>query len=234
MNDPPPKEQTSEYLQAVEHALGLLDGAERTQAQRRRLSDPAFARDVAAWETRLAGLAEATASVAPPAPLWSRISERLQNEAPADEIGTVRRLKGRVAFWRGAAAAAGLAASVVVALAWPRPPQGRPILTARLSGSPASAVFVAYYDPVRRLVVLTPAQVQALEGRSPELWLIPQGGRPVALGLGNFASSVRLVAARDPKGLAAGVLAVSVEPKGGSPTGQPTGPVIATGRLRQL
>ena len=27
------------------------------------------------------------------------------------------------------------------------------------------------------------------------------------------------------------VLAVSVEPKGGSPTGRPTGPVVATGRF---
>jgi anti-sigma-K factor RskA len=30
------------------------------------------------------------------------------------------------------------------------------------------------------------------------------------------------------------VLAVSLEPPGGSPTGQPTGPVIANGKLAQL
>jgi anti-sigma-K factor RskA len=30
------------------------------------------------------------------------------------------------------------------------------------------------------------------------------------------------------------VLAVSVEPPGGSPTGQPTGPVIANGKLAAL
>jgi anti-sigma-K factor RskA len=30
------------------------------------------------------------------------------------------------------------------------------------------------------------------------------------------------------------VLAVSLEPEGGSPTGQPTGPVIANGKLAQL
>jgi anti-sigma-K factor RskA len=30
------------------------------------------------------------------------------------------------------------------------------------------------------------------------------------------------------------VLAVSVEPPGGSPTGQPTGPVVATGDLKNI
>jgi anti-sigma-K factor RskA len=30
------------------------------------------------------------------------------------------------------------------------------------------------------------------------------------------------------------VLAISVEPAGGSPTGQPTGPVVATGDLKSI
>ncbi len=69
-----------------------------------------------------------------------------------------------------------------------------------------------------------------------ELWLIPSGGRPQSLGL----------IVREPAGTAQGAAGtccasqhrgdarVSLEPLGGSPTGQPTGPVIANGKLAAL
>jgi anti-sigma-K factor RskA len=108
------------------------------------------------------------------------------------------------------------------------------MMSARLSGTPhGPTVFVAVYDPGRHAIVLTPASVSAAAGRSPELWLIPTGGKPVALGVAAFDGSVQLAPAAG-EGVSRGVLAVSVEPKGGSPTGQPTGPVIATGQLAQL
>lgn len=68
-----------------------------------------------------------------------------------------------------------------------------------------------------------------LQGRSTELWLIPPGHKPVDVGLlpaGQQAVMhlpADLVAQLGPKA----VLAVSVEPQGGSPTG----PVIAKGAI---
>jgi anti-sigma-K factor RskA len=69
---------------------------------------------------------------------------------------------------------------------------------------------------------------------SAELWVIPADGQPRAIGVMNSSSpswvKVPLPAAAV---MAAGVtIAVSVEPMGGSPTGQPTGPVILSGRMR--
>jgi anti-sigma-K factor RskA len=69
-----------------------------------------------------------------------------------------------------------------------------------------------------------------------ELWLIPAGDKPHSLGLIEPGRPVRLDVPRD---LAARIttdaaLAVSMEPPGGSPTGQPTGPVIASGKLTRL
>jgi anti-sigma-K factor RskA len=221
---------------AAEYALGVLEGAELAEARRRRLADPDFAQQVEAWEAELARLAMAAAPVAPPPAVWPRIEARLDGEGGADSIVALR-LRRSVAIWRGAtAAAAGVAACLLVALAWPRPvPATAPVLTARLSATgKGPAVFVALYDPERRAIVLTPADVAAAPGRSPELWLIPAGGKPIALGVADFAGSVQLASTHSAAGLSAGALAVSIEPAGGSPTGQPTGPVIATGQLSRL
>ena len=237
MGEPRPHEPSPTDTLAAEYALGVLDGGERTAAQRRGLADPGFVREVEAWEARFAGLTDGTAPVSPPQALWSRISDRMDGEDRGADRAVVLKLKRSVAIWRGlAASATGLAACLVLALAWPRPPTPpAPLLTARLSASAQGpAVFVAIYDPARRAIVLTPARVGAPEGRSPELWLIPPGGRPVALGRAYCAGAGPRVSTRAAMGLAAGALAVSMEPKGGSPTGQPTGPVIATGQLSRI
>jgi anti-sigma-K factor RskA len=237
MSDTPLKPATGDTL-AAEYALGLLDSVEHAGAQARRLADPAFAQEVEAWEARLAALADGAAPVAPPPSVWSRISQQVAEGGGGEaNSGVVVRLERRVALWRSATAvAASLAACLLAALVWPHSETPhKPVLTARLSAmSGGPAVFVALYDPERRSIVLTPAQVKMEAGRSPELWLIPPGGKPSALGVANFVGSAQLVSMQAPQGLAAGALAVSIEPKGGSPTGQPTGPVIATGRLSRL
>ena len=67
-----------------------------------------------------------------------------------------------------------------------------------------------------------------------ELWLLPAGGLPpVSLGVLDATGSQRRVFTAPAQGeLQAGdMLAVSLEPAGGSPSGQPTGPVVSTGTL---
>ena len=70
----------------------------------------------------------------------------------------------------------------------------------------------------------------------PELWLIPADGKPRPLGLLSADRSVTIAVPADLAALTIrnAVLAVSLEPPGGSPTGQPTGPVIAQGKLTNL
>jgi len=81
-----------------------------------------------------------------------------------------------------------------------------------------------------------PAALLTQDPRAMELWLIPAGDKPHSLGLISPARPVRIDVPRE---LAARMtpdtaLAVSMEPPGGSPTGQPTGPVIASGKLASL
>src|SRR6185437_1438455 len=84
-----------------------------------------------------------------------------------------------------------------------------------------------------RMVVVPAAPATLAQGRAPELWLIPAGQKPIAVGMisrdqpTTLALAPALLAQLGPTA----ALAVSVEPPGGSPTGQPTGPVIAKGAI---
>ncbi|WP_422372390.1 anti-sigma factor domain-containing protein [Hoeflea sp.] len=72
------------------------------------------------------------------------------------------------------------------------------------------------------------------DARALELWLVPGEGAPVSLGLvpGDGGQLVLDESIRNR--LSAGaLLAVSIEPVGGSPTGAPTGPVVLSGALSE-
>ena len=72
-----------------------------------------------------------------------------------------------------------------------------------------------------------PVGAEAPAGRNLQLWYVGAAG-PKPLGLvGAAPIRVMLPPGTSPEG----TLAVSVEPPGGSPTGQPTGPVIYSGKL---
>lgn len=81
--------------------------------------------------------------------------------------------------------------------------------------------------------------VAQLAGAKPqdkdfELWLIKGKAAPVSLGVANVAEgNVPKVPAKLKAIFKPGAkLAISIEPKGGSPTGAPTGPVVALGEIR--
>lgn len=96
--------------------------------------------------------------------------------------------------------------------------------------------FVAALNPHGGSLTVVPASLLNPEEKVMELWLIPPGDKPHSLGL---IDPNRPVTIKVPKDLLTqvnneAVLAVSLEPPGGSPTGQPTGPVIANGKLAAL
>ncbi|GAA3999556.1 anti-sigma factor [Sphingomonas humi] len=223
---------------AAEYVLRLLEGEELLDARRRLAADPAFASEVAWWEARLGPLYEEFGEEAPSRELWSRIVRRL--DQPGDNVVTLKR---QLARWRAAAAGAAVAAAVLLGLQLrpdtplPAPaPQERPaapLLVASLVGKEApEALTVAYRADTRELVI-TPARVEAPANRARQLWLIPAGGQPISLGLvASEGIQRRVIAVGIARRFAdGGTIAVSDEPTGGSPTGQPTGAVLAAGNL---
>lgn len=216
-------------LLAAELALGVLEGAERTAAERRAARDHGFAQLVDEWEQRLAPWAAEIAEVAPPPQLWDRISGDLPEASGPG-------LWHNLTFWRGLSFAAGaLAAACLAALIYVGTLTQQQPLVATIEGG-GHRHFVATVDSGRGTVAIVPAGFSSDATRVPELWLIPPDGRPRALGLLRADQTVVLTLPPDLAALAKSnaVLAVSLEPPGGSTTGLPTGPVIATGKLTSL
>jgi anti-sigma-K factor RskA len=217
-------------LLAAELALGVLEGAERTIAVQRAARDRGFARLVEEWERRLAPWAAEIREVSPPPQVWDRISSALPAQAARNGLWY------SLNFWRGLSFAAGaLAAACLAGLIYLGMFAPQQALVATIEGG-GQRHFVATIDSARGTVAVVPAAFSADATRVPELWLIPPDGRPRALGLLRADQTVVLALPPELATLAKNnaVLAVSLEPPGGSTTSLPTGPVIATGKLTSL
>ena len=220
-------------LIAAEYVLGVLGVAERREVERRLAQEPALVAEVAFWEERLTGLTDAVAPVSPPQAAWSRIETAIGAASPPPSVCH------SLAFWRSfAIASATLAAASIAALAYiGLVPGARTPLMATLSGSAGQPNFVASVTATGNTLVIVPAALLTNDPRAFELWLIPSGEtRPRSLGLVQPGQPIRLEIPSDLAGRLTpdATLAVSLEPPGGSPTGLPTGPVIAAGKLTNL
>jgi anti-sigma-K factor RskA len=245
-DDPTIDPAEGNQLLAAEYVLGVLGTEERRDVERRLAQEPALAREVAFWEERLGGLAAAVAPVPPPPQLWSRINAVIS--VPPPPVAASRRsgpsLWQSLEFWRAFGIGAGaLATASIAGLTYlgvglsTAPPPRAPPLMATLGGAAGQPNFVAAITATGDGLVVVPAALLTNDPRAFELWLIPVGETtPRSLGLIEPGQPIKLTI---PPDLAArltpdATLAVSLEPPGGSPTGAPTGPVIAAGKLASL
>lgn len=244
MNSPDPNldepfgpEPPGPDVEAAEYALGVQDADQRRRTQRRIAADPGFARRVATWEDRLAGLYGEIAPLEPGAHVWPRIRRRL---GWAAVTGERRGVWQSVGFWRAAAAAALVAATLLAVLTTVRqapPPVPVAQAVTILSLEDGSPAYLATLDATTGAVQLVPVPREPdAQGRVPELWLIPEGQAPRSLGLVSTQQARRVVVPADLRpALAAGsALAVSLEPPGGAPQGTPTGPIVAQGAITSI
>lgn len=231
-------------LLAAELALRLLEGDALHAARTREAAEPAFAREVAAWHERLGGLLDDVAPVEPDASMWGRISAAL---ALRDPRNNVVQLKRKVRFWRvSAAALSAVAASLLFGVALRNTPavsppaptnlQPREVLVAAIEGEDAPTLAVISVDRTERSLIVAPAALTPVPGHSHELWIVPATGNPRSLGLLSPGPARRIALAQDLAGLLArgSTLAISAEAEGGSRTGLPQGPIVATGTLRPV
>lgn len=229
---------------AAEFALGVLDGDARAEAVALAKRDDAFAAAVAAWHERLAPLLDEIAAVEPGTALWTRINAALDASGErADNVVSIERALKR---WKGIAATMGaLAAALLVVVALPRPAPIAPApvalqqaatMTAAISAEGGSKSFLVSWSPTDRSLMVMPAAVSPVAHHSHQLWLIPEGGKPISLGVISADRPARIAMPADMAARLVGsaTLAVSAEPEGGSPTGQPTGPVIGSGKLQTV
>lgn len=228
---------------AAEYALGLLTGDELRSARERARTDSAFRQEVARWRGRLGPMLDEVETADPPPSAWREIERRLAGTADG---GNVVQLRRRVTQWRGIAAAmtaiaACLAIFMVMRPPAPAPappsverPAAQPPLLAMLGEEGKGTKVVASWDPdAQRLVIAVTGDMQPDPTHSHELWVIPADGKPRSLGtMGDEKKTHMQLADALARLLQQGAtIAISVEPPGGSPTGAPTGPVVAAGAL---
>jgi len=222
---------------AAEYVLGTLRGRARTGFERMARTDPVLAEAVRRWEERLLPLAQEMPPLAPPARVWQAIQKRTRGsarDAPVPRASMWASLR----LWRGLALA-GLAAAFVLAIALFTPAPERPegTLVVVLATQDAKPALVASADRTGRiLTVKALAPVELATDRALELWALPEGGNPRSLGLISASGVARVALAQSADEVLRNVpaLAVSLEPRGGSPTGLPTGPVLFTGPVQRL
>ncbi|MGX5800822.1 anti-sigma factor [Bradyrhizobium sp. Arg314] len=231
-------ERGGDDLLAAEYVLGVLAADERQITSRRIDTETAFARLVDAWEVHFAPMAAAYAAVEPPASVKVAIDRRLFTSSASTSTAPGSGLWASLIFWRGLAAAAIAALAVYVALPYVNPPVPQPEtrLVASLAADNSNVKYLAVYDATRHEVGLSLVSGDRGAGKDFELWMIEGKNAPVSMGVIPAGQTARMaVTPAVQQKLAQGaVLAVSLEPAGGSPTGQPTGPVVAAGDLKGI
>jgi len=220
-----------ESLLAAEYVLRLLLPDEERAFERRLQSDRSLLRDVAEWTTRFSGMDSEVEGAAPHRRVKAALEARLFG------AGNGASWLQRIGLWQGLSAASlamvGLLAFQVMQGPQVIPQERGPIYVSEVMAEDQSLRILAVYDGAAGELQLSRTAGAAQPGRALELWAIADGAAPVSLGV--LPEDGKAVATL-PQGVAAlGLtLAISDEPIGGSPTGQPTGAVLAAGQISEI
>lgn len=228
---------------AGEYVLGLLEGAEFAAAERRLDTDSDFAASVERWRLHFFALDTTATPLVPSPSLWSQIEASLTmamapaRAAPASASATSRFAEwwNSLFVWRGAAFAGALA-TILLAVglvgALDRAKR-QPLMVAVLltDSNVAAAVVNTFADGRVEMLPLQSIDVPA--GKALEIWTLwDRAVGPRSVGLIDRARSTPLRLDNLPLGRDQ-LFEITLEPASGSPTGRPTGPIIAKGTTSQ-
>lgn len=216
----------SREQEAEAFVLGLMDDTEASRAEAALATDPEWARAVGQARDRFLPL-DMTAVPAPvPADLWERIAPELQMAEPkAANLPSTPRLRRLLPA--SIAAAIALAVGIGIGSQTLRP---EPVVIAVLmddSGA-ARAVVEDYGSESARVRFVSDVAVP--DGQQMQVWTLPSPERgPVSLGLLKEDRAEHLSPPELPTPADGQLYEITLEPLGGSPTGRPTGPILAKG-----
>jgi anti-sigma-K factor RskA len=220
-----------------DYVVGTLSGPARRRFDQWLRRSPALRASVAEWEGRLQPLLHGIAEVTPPRRVWSAIQRRI---SPRGEPA----LWFSLPFWRGFAMLSCAVAIVLATMAaQPRyeiPPQAMmAMLMDEQQRRPAMSVAWdagRHGEAVLRIRVIGHAEMSP--ETSWELWMLPDGNGEGPISLGKIGieekQTLRIPATLASKLSRATGMAMSVEPREGSPTGRPTGPILYSGHCIRM
>lgn len=229
---------------ASEYVLGTLRGGARRRFEDLMRADQALRTSVAEWEQHLTPLAESLPAIEPPARVWAKIEQRIgPRTVPQIEEKTsgVEKLARRLAFWQRFSFATGALASVMLLALFAATllrPTGTvdpmPMMTAVLEEEGEARMMAKQMKP-GYLTVHMIKPWKPMPNISKELWVVSKDGKAKSLGVIDDHKDTQIAMADLDRYLEQGaVLALSKEPLGGSPTGQPTGMVFCKGVIARM
>lgn len=213
---------------AADYAIGLMPATARRRFDTLLVDDAALRIELGHWQDALASLTGALPEHPVPEHVWAGIQARIEPQ--------VLHVPAQKPFWQNLRLWAATVA-VLIALSVG-------VLYQRDMGHEYNATLVdTHQQPALQIRAFADhLQVEALglaavePSRDLELWAIADGGKPISLGVLPTAGKGRIPLSQAQQALlnVAVTLAVTLEPQGGSPSGQPTGPVLYQGKLASL
>ena len=227
-------------IAAAEYVLGTLPAEERARFAERLDQDRELRAAVKLWQARLSPLDDITAEEALDPALWQAIERSIASHgfgASQPELNSnVVQLRRRVALWRRAALATSALAAAMAGFAvidglsvGPVPAASRYVAVVDTGGH--EPALIAEVDTATGIIRVRTVQAKTPPGQSLELWHIAEGQEPRSLGVLQADADAQTIQNAVSIGPVNGVIAVTVEAQGGSPSGAPTGPVVYSGRL---
>jgi len=209
---------------AADYAIGLMSSPARRRFEQLLLDDATLRGELAQWQEALASLTDNLPEQPVPDRVWHGITARIEPQ--------VLHVPEKRPFWnwlRITAAVCSLVVAVTLGVTYNRDNARYSATLLTVDAQPA--LKVEAHEDYLDVEPLTLAAVDPQ--RSLELWVIPADGKPISLGVIPAGGKGRVELSDAQKALIGKpvALAVSLEPKGGSPTGQPTGPVLYQGAL---
>ncbi|MDK9558519.1 anti-sigma factor [Marinobacter sp. M216] len=219
---------------AAEYVLGSLRGQARVRFERWMMESARVRQEVWFWEEKLGQLSSEVPPVTPPRSAWKSIERRLW---PQTARVKARSGIGLRWIWPGWSLAA-TAAAVVLAVLLVQQPTPTPQLSGAIVQADISdPLWLVSESGQNNLLKLRSVAASAADaGKDYELWIVPEDGQPLSLGV-IPAGGVHQVTLTDEARTALSqsrTLAISLEPLGGSPTGAPTGPILHVTKLYEL
>jgi anti-sigma-K factor RskA len=219
----------------AEYVLGLLDPATHAKVERLVETDPAYRAERDFWIGHFGAMNGEYTETEPPSRLRSAIEARIFGGQQPRSAGWWNSLL----VWRGISAAALAVAVAAVGFNLLEQPRDVSTLTtqlvAALEEEGSDVRFLALYDGAGTLR-LTALSGETGPDQDLELWAI-QGDNPAqSMGVVPVGQAIEVkIAPEIMAGWGEGsVLALTLEPKGGSPTGTATGPIVAKGAVTRI
>lgn len=215
---------------AAEYVLGTLKGGARRRFEGHLHNDAALRRTTVEWQDRLTPMAEFATAQTPRKQVWAGIERRLNLPRTYPTWQFWR--NESVGFWRSLGVASSAVAALLVVVIATRTLEAPQLdYVATLIDEKAQTALVLTGDSGRKTMTVRAVGAAPVPGdKSLELWAVPKQGNPRSLGLLSDRGEVKLALTASALGDDVAVLAVTLEPKGGSPNPNgPTGPILYKG-----